>query len=124
MPKQNLIWVTRTSAGYCLRFKYGQMNTSGGFSQGYLTPNKETPEDLKAGYAPFPEALVSSTTLRDEFYARGVKVKIDKDAQEPIPPEEAVAFRKVIGRLESLAKSSELKQNVIGSAIKRLRTAS
>jgi hypothetical protein len=108
---KNSIWITRTSYGYCARYKTPKADE-------YLTSSEES--NHNAGYVSFPTLLTQITRLSRDFYQSGVVVKADPKAQEKMPLEEIAAIKKVVSKLECFAKDALEKEREIYSVLKCL----
>jgi len=106
--KRNYIWITRTSAGYCLTYDDGRGSV-------YLTPRDPNLRPNEAGYVPYPEAVRVLTNLDADFYASDVDVRIDPSVQVAIPQNEEATFRAVVGALEKMAKTIAQKEQIIAN---------
>jgi hypothetical protein len=96
--KRSQIFVTRTDSGYCLVYDNPHFSF-----HGYLpvSPANSCSHE-KAQYITFAQAVEAVASINLTSYRRGIAVKFDKKAN--IPPAEADALRKVVSRLETLAK--------------------
>lgn len=119
MAKPNSLWITRTSQGYCLRYRTS--DSKGVIKEsGYLTP-RDLLRPFDAGYVPFTIAIEKITDLPTHFYSEGVVVQIDDNAQLKIESSETRAFRAVVRKLESMAKEIDSRTKTINEASRVLQ---
>ena len=109
--EENSIWITRTSQGYCARYKTTQ-------AEEYLTPRPGL-EHL-AGYVSFPTLIQRIVELNRKFYQVGVKVEFDSNAQTGITQEEQDAITYTVSKLEGFAKDVLVRDKKISAARKSL----
>jgi hypothetical protein len=87
--KKNKIWIGHNGLGYCVRYN-GEL--PGDYCGSYRWPGNSGFHDLIN--------LLSNTA--DEFYQKGIELRIEKHSTTKIPAEERRTIETIVGKIEKI----------------------
>jgi len=101
MPERNSLIIKKVEKCYSVEYEIPSPVSSIP-ERGFLTNDESGGE----AYVSFFDAISAVTTLRQDFYSRGVDIRISME-NALVEPEEAKAFYAIIGKLEEMARNVE-----------------